>query len=75
MAELQPSAASDVVPVGGYSPRRTAGRVVPRGATARLVVAPPAGGPTMDAQRKRDLWFIVAMAVAITVSFAVIEAW
>jgi hypothetical protein len=29
----------------------------------------------MDAQRKRDLWFIVAMAVAITVSFAVIEAW
>jgi hypothetical protein len=29
----------------------------------------------MDAETKREVWFIVAMAVACTIAFAVIETW
>lgn len=29
----------------------------------------------MNVQTKRELWFIMAMAVAITIAFAAIETW
>ena len=47
--------------------------------TARLVVAsieaPAPGKPSVDTQTKHHFWFMTASVVAITIAFAVIEAW
>jgi hypothetical protein len=73
---MKPSTFGNVIRLAGKARDVTAGCVALRGAAARLGVAPLNGRLAMDVQTKRDFWIMVAMAVACTIAFAIIEtAW